>query len=184
VYFNVLPPGSETALVNSSITGNQPWSGTLPADGDYTVRVYLMRAAARQGVKADHTLKVAILPARPEGRSSLSGTSWRLVDIKSMDDRIFTPDDRSKYTIAFGADGTASIRADCNRGRAPWSSAGENQLRFGALAATRAACPPGSLHDRFVRDMPYVRCYILKDGKLYLSLYADGGIYEFEPVPG
>jgi hypothetical protein len=32
--------------------------------------------------------------------------------------------------------------------------------------------------------MPYVRCYILKDGKLYLSLYADGGIYEFEPVPG
>ena len=28
--------------------------------------------------------------------------------------------------------------------------------------------------------MPYVRSYVLKDGDLFLSLMADGGIYEFE----
>lgn len=58
-YFNVLPPGSETALANSSITGNQ-WTGTLPADGDYTIRVYLMRSAARRDESADYTLTVGI----------------------------------------------------------------------------------------------------------------------------
>jgi putative lipoprotein len=45
-------------------------------------------------------------------------------------------------------------------------------------------CPPGSLHDQMVRQLPYVRSYILREGRLYLSLMADGGIYEFEPVPG
>ncbi|MCU0812246.1 MAG: hypothetical protein MUE59_14660, partial [Thiobacillaceae bacterium] len=31
------------------------------------------------------------------------------------------------------------------------------------------------------RDLAHVRSYLLKDGKLYLSLMADGGIYEWAP---
>ncbi|HXV83013.1 MAG TPA: hypothetical protein VEG60_24380 [Candidatus Binatia bacterium] len=58
-YFNVLPPGSKTGLFNGSISGYQ-WTGTLPADGDYTVRVYLMRSAARRKEKASYTLTVGI----------------------------------------------------------------------------------------------------------------------------
>lgn len=58
-YFNVLPPGSETALFVGSTSGNE-WSGTLPADGEYTVRVYLMRSAARRNEKANYTLTVGI----------------------------------------------------------------------------------------------------------------------------
>ena len=50
------------------------------------------------------------------------------------------------------------------------------------MALTRAMCPPGSLHDHMVRQWPYVRSYVLKDGRLYLSLMADGGIFELEPV--
>jgi len=46
---------------------------------------------------------------------------------------------------------------------------------------TRAMCPPGSLHDRIVRHLPIVRSYVVRDGRLFLSLMADGGIYEFEP---
>jgi para-nitrobenzyl esterase len=45
-------------------------------------------------------------------------------------------------------------------------------------------CPPGSLHDRIVKQLPYVRSYLIKHGRLYLSLMADGGIYEFEPGGG
>jgi para-nitrobenzyl esterase len=30
-------------------------------------------------------------------------------------------------------------------------------------------------------DLPNFRSYVLKDGKLFLALVADGGIYEFEP---
>jgi para-nitrobenzyl esterase len=32
------------------------------------------------------------------------------------------------------------------------------------------------------RDLGYVRSYRLKNGRLYLSLMADGGIYEWRPA--
>jgi heat shock protein HslJ len=77
-----------------------------------------------------------------------------------------------------------SARIDCNRGRGTWKSFGPNQLEFGPLALTRAMCPPESLHDRIVKDWGFVRSYVIKDGHLFLSLMADGGIYEFEPIGG
>lgn len=115
--------------------------------------------------------------------NDLGGTSWQLVRIQSMDGKVVTPADRSKYTIAFAADGKVSMRIDCNRGRGTWKSSEPNHLLFGPLAMTRAQCPPGSLHDRVVKDMSYVRSYVVKDGHLFLSLQADGGIYELEPMP-
>ncbi len=57
--FNVLPPGSKDVAIEGAI-GQQEWSGTLPADGEYTVRTYLDRAGARRGEKASYTLSVAI----------------------------------------------------------------------------------------------------------------------------
>lgn len=113
----------------------------------------------------------------------LAGTSWQLVQFQGGDDTVLTPDDPAKYAIAFNADGSFSARIDCNRGRGTWTSDGPNQLQFGPMALTRALCPPDSLHDRVVRDLPYVRSYVLQDGHLFLSLMADSGIYEFEPAP-
>ena len=57
--FNVLPPGSKDVAIEGAI-GQQEWSGSLPADGEYTVRTYLDRAGARRGEKASYTLTVAI----------------------------------------------------------------------------------------------------------------------------
>jgi heat shock protein HslJ len=114
--------------------------------------------------------------------TALGGTSWRLVKFQSSDGTILKPDDKSKYTIAFEPDGRLSARIDCNRGRGTWKSSGPPQLEFGPLALTRMMCPPGSLHDRIVKQLPYVRSYVLKDGHLFLSLMADGGIFEFEPT--
>jgi para-nitrobenzyl esterase len=48
---------------------------------------------------------------------------------------------------------------------------------------TKIACPPSALNERFVRDLAYVRSYVFRDGKLYISLLADGGIYAFEARP-
>jgi uncharacterized lipoprotein YbaY len=64
-----------------------------------------------------------------------------------------------------------------------WKSSGSNQIRFGPLALTRTKCPAGSLHDHIVKQWRYIRSYVMKDGHLFLSLMADGGIYEFEPQP-
>jgi heat shock protein HslJ len=113
----------------------------------------------------------------------LGGTSWRLVKFQGGDDTTLTPDDRSKYTLQFGADGSLTVRIDCNRGRGTWTSAGPAQVQFGPLALTRAMCPPGSLHDRVVKHWDFIRSYVLRNGHLFLSLMADGGIYEFEPIP-
>lgn len=114
------------------------------------------------------------------GQSELAGSAWRLVEIQSMDDSVTRPDDGAKYTLAFGEDGRVALRADCNLGTGTWTSARPSQLLFGPIATTRALCPPGSLDARFLRDLSYVRSYVLREGRLYLALMADGGIYVFE----
>jgi len=114
--------------------------------------------------------------------TTLGGTSWQLVKFQGGDDTVLTPDDKSKYTIAFSTDGSLTARLDCNRGRGTWKSTGPSQVQFGPLALTRAMCPNTSLHDQIARQWPYVRSYVLKDGHLFLALMADGGIYEFEPI--
>ncbi|MFN9209783.1 MAG: hypothetical protein ACK6DI_02500, partial [Betaproteobacteria bacterium] len=59
-YFNVLPPGSTGEAIFTGSSGGNKWTGPLPADGQYTVRVYLMRSAARRNETADYTLTVGI----------------------------------------------------------------------------------------------------------------------------
>jgi para-nitrobenzyl esterase len=115
--------------------------------------------------------------------AGLEGSSWRLVQI-AMSDGVTRPAiERSRYTIGFGKEGVLNVRFDCNRGRGSWTSSGPGNLEFGALSLTRALCPVGSLHDTLVRQWPNVRSYLVKDGRLYLSMIADGGTIEFEPAP-
>ena len=62
-YFNVLAPGeTETPLFVGSSSGSR-FEGVLPARGDYTVRVYLMRSAARRNEVANYRLEIAIADA-------------------------------------------------------------------------------------------------------------------------
>ncbi|HXV82180.1 MAG TPA: hypothetical protein VEG60_20090, partial [Candidatus Binatia bacterium] len=63
----------------------------------------------------------------------------------------------------------------------PVGNGGSGSFRIGPLAMTRAHCPPPSLDVRIAKDMEFVRSFIMKDGRLYLSLMADGGIYVWEP---
>lgn len=120
--------------------------------------------------------------APQEPRPPLSGTSWVLVEFQSMDDTKLRPEAGVRYALAFGDDGSLQVQSDCNRGRGSWRSPDNVTLELGPVALTRARCPPPSpLQDRFVRDLGFVRSYVVRDGKLHLSLMADGGIYSFEP---
>jgi para-nitrobenzyl esterase len=118
--------------------------------------------------------------AAPAG---LEGTSWRLVQINMSDGGTRPAIERSRYTIGFGTAGVLNVRFDCNRGRGSWTSSAPGNLEFGSLALTRALCPTGSLHDELVRQWPHVRSYLVKDGRLFLVLMADGGTIELEPAP-
>jgi len=59
-YFNVLPPGSKDVAIFIGSTEGNEWTGALPADGEYTIRVYMMRSAARRNETANYTLTVGI----------------------------------------------------------------------------------------------------------------------------
>jgi hypothetical protein len=59
-YFNVLPPGSNDVALFVGSSDGKEWSGVLPSDGAYKVRVYLMRSAARRNESAAYTLTVGV----------------------------------------------------------------------------------------------------------------------------
>ena len=121
---------------------------------------------------------------KSSGRNQLSGTTWQLVKFQGPDERTFSPDDRSKYTIKFGSDGRVVVRVDCNRGSSTWKLGAENgELQFGSWSRTSAKCGPGSLHDQIVREGADVHKFDLKDGRLFLFGMPNGGYYELEPLP-
>jgi len=113
----------------------------------------------------------------------LVGSNWRLVEFQSSDDKtgIVKPDDPSRYTLSLGPDGRAAMRLNCNRATGPWSShangADSGSFTLGPLAVTKALCPPPSLDQQIAKDTEYIRSYVLRDGRLYLNLMADGGTY-------
>jgi Periplasmic lysozyme inhibitor of I-type lysozyme len=86
-YFNVLPPASETAIFVGSTSGNH-FDGKLPADGVYTVRVYLMRNAARRNEIARYTLKVGIADrneaAAASGASSATAAFDKTLELQGI----------------------------------------------------------------------------------------------------
>lgn len=137
-------------------------------------------AAARAAEPATMAAEPAQMAnEEPSAVSELAGTSWRLLNITSMDDSIDVPDDPAKYTLEFGVDGSAAMIADCNRGSGSWASESAGQLQFGPVAATMAMCPPGTLSEKYLAQFQWVRSYVLKEGHLFLATMADGSIIEF-----
>ena len=82
-YFNLLAPGeTEVAFFVGSSEGNR-FEGTLAKSGDQTIRVYLVRSAARRNETARYRLKVAIAGAAhgkgasaPAGDAKVPGTDF------------------------------------------------------------------------------------------------------------
>jgi para-nitrobenzyl esterase len=116
-------------------------------------------------------------PLAPAG---LPNTSWQLVAIRNADNTSLHPDDSTKYTVAFEADGSVIARLDCNRGKGSWKSAAPGQIELGPMALTRMMCLPGSLSDRMAKDWSSAQSYAIEDGQLRLTL-STGGYYEFKP---
>ena len=110
------------------------------------------------------------------------------MEFQSSSDEIGTlvPEDPSLYTMQLQEDGTVSMQLNCNRATGTWSAdASEDgqsgSFSFGPIGMTRALCAPPSMDERIAADTEFIRSYVLEDGRLYLSLMADGGIYVWEP---
>ncbi len=85
------------------------------------------------------------------------------------------------------ADGTVNMNIDCNRAKGTWlvepsSDPSNGRFEFGPLAITAMACNPTATDEKIVKQAEYIRGYLLKDNRLYLSLMADGGIFVWESI--
>jgi heat shock protein HslJ len=148
-------------------------------------------APASAATKAtDGTATGAAAPATAPAAPPLAGTAWQLVELQSMDDSqgVRRPADPSRYTMRLEADGRVTMTLDCNNATGDWkaeaaaSDPASGSFEFGALAATAALCPPPTLGEDVSAQAQYVRGYLIKDGRLNLSLMADGGIQVWEPL--
>jgi len=113
-YFNVIPPGSTGSAMFVGDTGDD-YSGVLPSDGDYVVRVYLMRPAARRGESSNYTLTVgasgkALAPITASKDALIPGTSYHAsAKINCVPAFETAPRECDAFVIRRGFDGTATI---------------------------------------------------------------------------
>lgn len=119
-----------------------------------------------------------------DGKSPLADTRWRLIEFQSMSDEggSWRPNGPSKYTLALYRDGRVAMKLNCKRANGSWtaesgSDGTSGRFAFGPLAVTGVPCKTPGMDEQIVAQAPYIRGYLLKDGQLYLSLMADGGIY-------
>lgn len=113
--------------------------------------------------------------------SVLTESVWDLIQIQSMDDSTYRPTSAGRYQLNFLQSGAIAVSTDCNQHSGIWSRTGAS-LTIELTLSTRMACPPQSLHDRFIRDLVAVRSFLLRDGRLYLATFADGAILELQPA--
>lgn len=66
------------------------------------------------------------------------------------------------------------MAGDVSRG-----AVGRPSLTFTEIATTRVLCPGEPLGEQYLSHLGYVRSWLIEDGRLYLSLMADGGIMQF-----
>lgn len=105
---------------------------------------------------------------------SLVGPVWKLQQIQFNDDTLLVPDAPDRYTVEFTGDGRVIVQADCNRGQGGFSTT-DNRITIEELATTRAACPPGSLSDDFLRSLANANGFFFQDGSLFIDLAFDSG---------
>jgi len=98
---------------------------------------------------------------------------WKLQRIERSGGDAIVVQEPERYTLEFLAGGRVAIRADCNRGSGAFTL-GESTLSFGAIATTRAACPPESLSDRYLQYLGAATSYRLVEGRLVIGTKTNG----------
>jgi hypothetical protein len=116
-YFNILPPGSDdVSMFTGSISGDH-FERMLPADGIYTLRVYLMRSAARRNESSDYELTVstrgkALEPVPASADATLPGTLFHAsASVTCTPPYVYDSKEQAceAFVIRRGFDGTATV---------------------------------------------------------------------------
>jgi heat shock protein HslJ len=111
---------------------------------------------------------------RGKADQMLIGTVWKWQQSLYNNDTRAVPPNPENYTLKLLPDGKVSIRADCNLGGGVYRLDG-SKISIEITHTTMAACPPGSLEQRYIRDLNAAAIYFFKADVLYIDLKHDTG---------
>ncbi len=108
----------------------------------------------------------------------LIDTLWRWQQTLYNNDTRSLPPSSDNYTLKLLPDGKVNIRADCNLGGGVYTLRG-NEISIKITHTTRAACPPESLEQNYIRDLNATARYRMEGDFLYIDLKNDTGTMKF-----
>lgn len=117
-----------------------------------------------------------------EPGAGLAGQTWRLYGIERAGSGNEPVAAEPRYTLEFLDDGRLAGQAHCNRFLGRYETAGANRLRIETGAVTRAACPPPSLEDEYLRALARAETYEMRYDELLLAT-AERGTLRFVREP-
>jgi heat shock protein HslJ len=105
----------------------------------------------------------------PISADNITSIEWQWTSFQDSDSpeiQITVPDPEN-YTLAFFADGTYYIKADCNSGSGTYTLEG-NSLILDLPATTLVACGPESMDGEYLSLLPTIEAVALEGGQLVL----------------
>jgi heat shock protein HslJ len=141
-------------------------------------------ATTAEPIQATATQEQIEVPPSPDAVNStaanpLLGTTWMWTGFTNPAQQ-FNVETPENYILTFQSDGTVAIKADCNSAVGSYTLDGSSiKIEVGPM--TKAACPPGSLSDDFIKYLGFAAIYFFDNKDLLIDLFADGGTMRFSP---
>lgn len=110
---------------------------------------------------------------------TLAGTTWRWTGFQGGDGTTVHPEGDAPATLVFGEDGVLHVSASCAQGELPYTLEGSGGLTIEVGGLETSGCAAGSGAARLMQDLGFMRSYVFREGRLFVSLMADGGIHAF-----
>lgn len=169
-YFNILAPGeNDVAFFIGSTQGNL-FEGGLPESGAFTIRVYMMRAAARRDEIANYRLSISISgrqaarpqrPARPPEGGAAGPDFWQVSGLSRGDTLNMREGPGTRYRVVLElAEGSRLRNMGCEgRGSGRWCRVATDDDRWSGWVSGRylveARAPTQLPGDALVPGTPY-----------------------------
>lgn len=143
IHFNLLPPNSKDAAMVIGEFSDNRFEGLLPDDGVYTVRVFLVRAAARRNEAGSYALKVgaggtALEPLSASKDALVAGTRFHAVAKVKCAPAYTQVRECTAGVVRRGVDGTATMELG-------WGDKGSKRRILFVKGEARAADTPQAM---------------------------------------
>jgi hypothetical protein len=131
-YFNVLPPGSNDVAIHIGQIAGNSFKARLDKGGDYKLRVYMMRSAARRNERANYAMTVGITGPAAAARSVdalVPGTRYHATATVPCKSAAGQPMGSCRAGVIRNAGGESTVHLDTPDG-------GERYIYFNGTRAT------------------------------------------------